>query len=260
MHISADTPLGFAILILIGAVASGINAVAGGGTLVSFPILTIPFGIVSKVANATNSVGLWPGSLSGALGFLNLFKQTAGQLKVLALPTLLGSALGAWFLIATRQKTFDEIIPFLILGATSILAFQPQIKKWAGARTTKLPTWVGILLQFLVSVYGGYFGAGMGIMMLATISLTVEGTVHELNSLKNWLAVIINITCTTLFFFQGLVLIHTAVALVIGALIGGYIAAKVSQKFDPNKLRWAIVAYGVVMTCVFIDEALRRAH
>lgn len=255
MQLKADEPLGFAVLVLVGAVASGINAVAGGGTLISFPILTIPFAIASKVANATNSVGLWPGSLSGAFGFLNLFKQTEKQLKLLALPTLFGSILGAVLLILTQQRTFDEIIPALILLATAILAFQPKVRKWVGSDHRKLPVWIGILLQFLVSVYGGYFGAGMGIMMLATMALTIDGTVHELNSLKNWLAVIINVACTTLFLIKGLVLLRPAIAIIIGALIGGYAAAKLSQRFNPDKLRWAIVAYGVIMTCVFIKQA-----
>ncbi len=260
MHFSADTPLGYALLILLGAVASGINAVAGGGTLISFPVLTIPFGIPSRMANATNSTGLWPGSLSGAFGFINLFKQTERQLKLLLVPTLLGSIVGALLLVSTRQKIFDAIIPVLILLATGILAFQPYIKKWAANQPKKLPMWVGILLQFLVAIYGGYFGAGMGIMMLATISLTVEGNVHELNSLKNWLAVVINIACTALFFFQRLILLLPASALVVGGLIGGYVGARTSQRFDPNKLRWAIVAYGVVMTGVFIHQAMTKAH
>jgi uncharacterized protein len=255
LQFRADDPLGFALLILVGAIASGINAIAGGGTLVSFPVLTIPYGIESKVANATNSVALWPGSLAGAFGFRNLFGQTARQLKILILPTLVGSVLGALLLISTRQRTFDEIVPVLILLATAILAFQPAIRKWIGTEHRKLPMWVGVALQFLVAVYGGYFGAGMGIMMLATMALTIDATVHELNSLKNWLAVAINVAATVLFIARGLVLPLTALALIIGALIGGYAAARVSQKFNPDKLRWAIVAYGVIMTGVFIKQA-----
>lgn len=255
MQLQADQPLGFLVLVLIGAIASAINAVAGGGTLVSFPILTLSFHIRSIEANATNSVGLWPGSLAGALGFRNLFKQTERQLKILILPTLLGSVLGATLLILTTERTFDVIIPGLILLATAVLAFQPKIRQWVGSEHGKLPIWFGILLQFLVSVYGGYFGAGMGIMMLATMALTIDANVHELNSLKNWLAVVINLSATTIFFWKGLVLPLTAVALVGGALIGGYFAAKISQRFNPDKLRWAIVAYGVIMTGVFVKEA-----
>ena len=255
MQLQADQPLGFAGLVLVGAIASGINAVAGGGTLISFPILTIPYGIPSIRANATNSVGLWPGSLAGALGFRNLFKQTEKQLKLLIAPTLLGSLLGAALLISTTQRTFDVIIPWLILLATIILALQPTIRKWVGSEHRRMPVWFGIVLQFLVSVYGGYFGAGMGIMMLATMSLTIDATVHELNSVKNWLAVVINLAATILFFMKGLVLPLPAMAIVVGALIGGYFSAKFSQRFNPDKLRWAIVAYGVIMTGVFIRGA-----
>ncbi len=255
MQLHADEPLGFLVLVLIGAIASGINSFAGGGTLVSFPVLTLSFRIPSIEANATNSVGLWPGSFAGALGFRNLFKQTERQLKLLILPTLLGSVLGAVLLITTKQRTFDIVIPFLILLATLILALQPSIRKWVGSEHRKMPVWFGVLLQFLVSVYGGYFGAGMGIMMLATMALTIDANVHELNSLKNWLAVVINLAATTVFFIKGLVWPFTAVALVGGALIGGYFAAKFSQRFNPDKLRWVIVAYGLLMTGVFVKEA-----
>ena len=258
MQLHADEPLGFVVLVLVGAIASGINAFAGGGTLVSFPILTLSFRLPSIKANATNSVGLWPGSLAGALGFRNLFKQTEKQLKLLFLPTLFGSILGAVLLISTTQRTFDVIIPWLILTATGVLAFQPSIRKWVGSEHRRMPVWFGVLLQFLVSVYGGYFGAGMGIMMLATMSLTIDANVHELNSLKNWLAVVINFAATVLFFVKGLVLPFTAVALVGGALIGGYFAAKFSQRFNPDKLRWVIVAYGLIMTAVFVREAFLK--
>lgn len=255
MLLKADDPIGFLLLVLVGAVASGINAVAGGGSLVSFPTLTIAYQIPSIPANATNSVGLWPGSLSGAVGFLNLFHRTAKQLKVLVGPTILGSAYGAWLLVSTKQRTFDLLVPWLILTATAILAFQPQIKKWAGTEHRKIGVLPAVLLQLLVSVYGGYFGAGMGIMMLATMALSIEGSVHDLNSIKNWLALVINVVCTAVFFTQGYVIWLPATALIVGALIGGYLAARVSQRFDPNKLRWAIVTYGVVMTAVFMKEA-----
>jgi uncharacterized protein len=248
------------LLVLVGAAAAGINSVAGGGSLISFPTLTIPYGIPSVIANATNSVGLWPGSLSGAVGFLNLYHQTAKQLKLLILPTLIGSIIGALLLVSTTQQTFDEIVPFLILAATVILAFQQKVKQWARTEHKKLPLWVGIVLQTLVAIYGGYFGAGMGIMMLATLTLTVEGSMHELNSIKNWLAVAINVACTVLFIANGLVSWLPAAALILGALIGGYATAKVSQRFDPERLRWAIVTYGVIMTLVFLREALLKSH
>lgn len=250
----AEDPVGFALLVLVGAAASGINAVAGGGSLISFPTLTFGYGIPSIPANATNSVGLWPGSLSGAVGFLNLFKQTARELKILIGPTIVGSYLGAQLLMHTKQRTFDAIVPFLILLATLILAFQPRIKRWAGAEHKRLPIWVGMLVQFAVAIYGGYFGAGMGIMMLASLALIIEGSVHVLNSIKNWLALVINVVCTFVFYVGGYVLWLPACALILGALIGGYVAARVSQKVDPNKLRLAIVGYGVVMTLWFVRE------
>src|SRR5687768_3902293 len=110
------------LLMLVGAIASGINSVAGGGSLISFPYLTLGLGIAAKPANATNAVGLWPGSLAGAYGFRELFHKTGHHMKTLAVPTLLGSICGALLLIYTREKVFSSLVPFLLLGATLLLA------------------------------------------------------------------------------------------------------------------------------------------
>jgi uncharacterized protein len=239
------------LLIIVGAVASAINSVAGGGSLLSFPYLTLGLGIPLKEANATNAVGLWPGSLSGAYGFINLLPKTRHHLKLLAVPTLIGSIAGAWLLIATRERLFAIAVPFLLLLATLLLAFQPQIKRWAlGYRKEISPT-AGVLLQLAVSLYGGYFGAGMGIMMLASFALYMEGTIHEINAVKTWLGVIINLVASIVFLTQGLILIWPAVFLTIGSLIGGFWAAKASQGIDPDKLRLAIAGYGFLATAYF---------
>ncbi len=260
------------LLFLTGATASGINAVAGGGSLISFPILTVRLfgiGFPELIANATNSVGLWPGSLGGGIGFRNLFDKAGRYLKTLMLPTILGSLTGAFLLLHTSNQTFKQIIPWLILLASVMLILQPKVKKMVG-RSSHLPVWVGWLLQYLVSTYGGYFGAGMGIMMLACFALYMEGNVHELNAVKNWLGLIVNFTCSGLFFFGkpsasdvatvshkmvGLVVVFPALALVCGAIVGGFTAAKVSQKFNPDKLRAVIGCYGFAMSAFFFNNA-----
>ena len=246
------TALQGAGLVLVGALASGINAVAGGGSLISFPYI-VGLGVAEKVANATNSVGLWPGSLTGGLGFLNRFGATKKYLPAMIPPTIVGSTLGAILLLNTPTKAFRQAIPFLILLAAVLLLLQPSVKRLVGKRA--LPAWTAPLLQLLVAFYGGFFGAGMGIMMLACFALTMEGDTHELNAVKNWLGLIINFTCSAVFIWKGLVLPLEGGLLVLGGLIGGYLAAHVSQRFDPDRLRGAIAVYGLGMAAFFLWRA-----
>ncbi|MCO5296366.1 MAG: sulfite exporter TauE/SafE family protein [Fimbriimonadaceae bacterium] len=254
---AAADPLSLLIFVVAGAAASAINSVAGGGSLVSFPVL-VAMGVPSLPANATNSVALWPGSLAGALGFRNLLPKTGHHLRTLAIPTFLGALVGALLLVNTGQKTFDLAVPVLILGATLLLAFQRRIKTWATRTSLHIPVAGGMAIQFFVAVYGGYFGAGMGIMMLAAFSLFVEGNIHELNAMKTWLGLFINFAASVLLLQQGLVVLVPALALTVGSIGGGYWAARVSQRVDSEKLRVWIAAYGFVMSAVFIWRALGR--
>jgi uncharacterized protein len=246
-----DDPVGLLVLVLVGALASGINSVAGGGSLLSFPTLTIGFGVPLKEANATNAVGLWPGSLSGALGFWNVLPKTRHYLKALALPTLIGSIGGAWLLIVTGRRVFESVVPWLLFVAALLLFLQPRIKAYALEHRKELSPAGAILLQLLVSVYGGYFGAGMGIMMLATFALFMEGNIHEINAVKTVLGVIINLVASIIFVAKGMVILAPAVALTIGSLIGGFAAARWSQRVDSEKLRVAIAIYGFAMAFYF---------
>jgi uncharacterized protein len=251
------SPAEAALLVGVGAVASGLNAVAGGGSLISFPTLTVVIGLSEKIANATNSVGLWPGSLAGGIGFKNLYSKTSRYLKTLFLPTLIGSIAGAFLLLYTSDEVFKKVIPGLILLASLLLMFQPRVKQFVLGHKTKLPEAYGWILQFFVAVYGGYFGAGMGIMMLAAFALYMDGNIHELNAVKNWLGLIINFSASVVFIAKGLVVLWPALWLVLGSLIGGFVAAKVSQRFEPDKLRIAIAIYGIAMAGYFVWRALQ---
>lgn len=246
------TPLQGAGLVGVGALASAINAVAGGGSLVSFPYI-VGLGIPDIPANATNSVGLWPGSLTGGLGFLRRFGATRKYLPAMIPPTVVGSVLGAVLLLNTSARSFRQAIPFLILLAAVLLLLQPRVKALVGKRA--LPAWAAPLLQLLVALYGGFFGAGMGIMMLACFALTMEGDLHELNAVKNWLSLVINFVCSAVFLWKGLVLPLEGGLLVAGGLVGGYLAARVSQRFDPSRLRTAIAVYGLGMALWFFYRA-----
>ncbi|MCW5937271.1 MAG: sulfite exporter TauE/SafE family protein [Fimbriimonadaceae bacterium] len=253
-----ESPLGLALLFLAGLAASAVNAIAGGGSLVSFPTL-VGLGMPALPANATNSVALWPGSLSGALGYANRFAETKRYLWLLLPPTVLGSAVGAWLLVTTSARSFQVLVPFLILIATLLLAFQPAIRRWAVERTEgRHPSSMGLLgglLQFAVSLYGGYFGAGMGIMMLAVIGLLADHDVHGMNALKNWLSVVINIAASTLFIVRGLVSWGPCLAVMAGSVLGGFFSARLSQRVPSETLRRLIVVYGVGMTAWFFWKA-----
>jgi uncharacterized membrane protein YfcA len=247
------TPAQGAILFLVGAVASGINAVAGGGSLISFPSL-IGMGLVPRIANATNSVGLFPGSLAGGLGFRNLLGKAGKHMTALLVPTALGSVVGAWLLLRTTDSTFKVVIPGLILLAAALLLLQPKVKQLMGHGKT-LPLWAGLILQFLVSVYGGYFGAGMGIMMLACFAFYMDGNVNELNAVKNWLSLLINFSCSVVFVLERMVDFIPALWIISGALVGGFVAARISQRFNPERLRIVIGIYGLAMTGYFAYQA-----
>jgi len=252
---SVATPGQAILLVCVGAAASGLNAVAGGGSLISFPTLTLAIGLPENIANATNAAGLWPGSIAGGIGFRNLLPKTAHYLKALFIPTLLGSICGAFLLLYTSNEIFMRVVPGLILLASILLLFQSKVKRFVLGHESKLPEAYGWVLQFLVATYGGYFGAGMGIMMLAAFALYMDGTIHELNAVKNWLGVIINFSASVVFFAKGFVVLWPAVCILLGALVGGFLAARVSQRFNPDKLRIAIAIYGFAMTAFFIYRA-----
>ncbi len=238
-------------LALCGAIAGAVNTVAGGGSLLSFPGLMWA-GLPSLQANATNSIALWPGSLAGAIGLMNKLRARKRTLAILLVPTFVGSLAGAWLLVRTGEELFRLLVPGLILLATVLLMLQKRIRAWVLGSGFRVNMLVSVVLQFLVSVYGGYFGAGMGILMLASLGLALEGDIHELNAFKNWLGLLINLVASIFLLGEGLVDLQAGGAMMLGAIVGGYLAGKYSQKVDPERLRFGIVIYGFVMTAWFV--------
>src|SRR5687767_14478151 len=165
-----------AIIVSAGVIAGAINSIAGGGTLISFPAL-VWLGRDPIIANATNTVAMWPGSLAGAIGFRRELSTVHRWLLLLVIPSLAGGAVGGWLMLRTPTSTFERLVPFLILGATLLLAIQDMVTRRLGiiARAHENPTtgWVVFVFafQFIVAMYGGYFGDGMGILMLAALGL-----------------------------------------------------------------------------------------
>ena len=246
--------LQFIGLILIGALANGINSVAGGGSLISFPYLMLVDRLSSGVANATNAVSLWPGSLSGLFGYRELIPKVSHYMKLLAVPTLIGAVVGSYLFVKTSTKVFDIVVPFLILLAAVLLLFQPAVKSFVLRGKHTLSPAVGVGLQILVAIYGGYFGAGMGIMMLAAFGLYMEGTIHELNAVKTFLGTFINLAASIVFVVQGLVRYDVAFPLILGSVVGGFLAAKWGQKVNPEVMRKSIAYFGLAMAGYYFSR------
>jgi uncharacterized protein len=236
------------VLLLAAFLAGAINSIAGGGTLLSFPAL-VWLGRDPILANATNSVALWPGSLAGVVGFRREVASARRWLLFLTIPSLLGGTAGAILLLNTSSTTFSNIVPFLILGATLLLAAQEMI-------TNKLQVvahghrWIAaaMLFQFLVGIYGGYFGAGMGILMLAALGLIGLTDLHQMNGLKNLMAICINGVAAIYFAFSGAVLWRDAGMMAGASIVGGFLGAKVARRLGRNFVRGLVVAIGLTMT------------
>jgi uncharacterized membrane protein YfcA len=189
-------------------------------------------------------VAIWPGSLAGAYGFRGELATVKRWLILLIVPSLLGGALGSWLLLRTPTPVFERLVPFLILGATILLAAQELITKRIHAR------WhAGVFFfQFLVGVYGGYFGAGMGILMLAALGLIGLTDMHQMNALKNVLAVAINGIAAIYFTVAGAVVWGDVVVMTLGSLLGGYLGARAARRLGRTFVRRAVVVIGVTMS------------
>ena len=245
------------VILIAGFVAGAINSIAGGGSLISFPAL-LWLGRDPILANAINTIAIWPGSLGGVVGFRRELKSIQRWLLLLVIPSLAGGIAGAVLLLRTPESLFVRLVPILIFGATVLLAGQELVTRRLGvlARAHENPTrgWVifVFLFQFAVAVYGGYFGAGMGILMLAALGLIGMTDLHQMNGLKNLLAICINIVAAAYFIFRGAVNWHDAILMSIGAIAGGYLGARAARRLGRKFVRYAVVAIGFTMTVALI--------
>jgi uncharacterized membrane protein YfcA len=236
------------------AFAAGlINSIAGGGTLVSFPAL-LWTGRDPVMANATSTVALWPASLAGVYGFRRDLKGGARLFLLFGAPSLVGGVLGAVLLLWTPPETFARLVPFLILFATLLLAVQePLSRRLRGEddepRTPSHAWWAGALVfQFCVGVYGGYFGAGIGILMLAALGLLGFTDIHRMNALKNLLAICINGIAAAYFIASGKVYWTDVLVMSFAAVAGGYSGARLAYRLGRRFVRLAVIVLGLVMS------------
>ncbi|MDX1933320.1 MAG: sulfite exporter TauE/SafE family protein [Capsulimonadales bacterium] len=250
------------LLVSASAVAGAINSVAGGGTLLTFPAL-LAAGHASTIANATSTTALWPGQVSSLFGYRKEIRHNVRAIVPLLVIGLAGGAVGAYLLTVTSPALFDRIVPFLILGATALFMAQEPISRWQKSRRPpetdgkpvspetpeKLHLTPGIVLFLLgISVYGGYFGAGIGILTLAALGLCGLTHIHQMNGIKNIFTLGINGIAIVLFITQGLVRWDTAGLMVVGSLVGGYAGAGIARRIGQKNVRRLVILIGIALS------------
>jgi uncharacterized membrane protein YfcA len=245
------------------AAAGLINAIAGGGTLITFPTL-IFFGTAEKVANATSTFALVVGTFSGVFGYRRQLQAVRGWLWRLLPPSLLGGWIGGWLLTHTSDQTFSRLVPFLILFATLLFLSQGVLRRLAGLKEmAAVPpnprvVWSAVAFQLAVAVYGGYFGAGIGILMLASLGLIGLSDIHQMNALKTVLGSLINLVATGVFIFAGIVNWPRAGVMTVGALMGYFVGSHFSQRIPQARVRLSITLIGFAIAAVtFYKEFIR---
>jgi len=238
-----------AIAIFAAGLAAGtINTIVGSGSLITFPTL-LAFGYAPVLANVSNTVGLVPGSLSGAIGYRRELDGQRGRVIRLGLAAAVGGLTGGLLLLVLPATTFQRIVPILILGSVVLIAIQPRLSRAMGDRRKAGAEHTGplVITLYLTGIYGGYFGAGQGVIMMALLGVFLPDDLQRLNGLKNVLAVLINGVAAVLFILLSPIAWPAAILLAIGAIIGGQVGAVVGRRLPSNVLRVAIIVVGTVV-------------
>jgi uncharacterized membrane protein YfcA len=249
-------PSGFEyVLAGLAAFAAGaVNALAGGGTLITFPTLTF-LGIPAIAANVTNTVALCPGYFGGTLAQINDLRGQKHRLWLVLPAGVIGGVLGAYLLLLTGEKLFTDLVPYLILLASGLLAIQDPVRAWLtrrvgdGHRDLEKLTWLPV---GLASIYGGYFGAGLGVMLLSALGLTLNDSLTRLNALKQGISFSVNVAAAIFFIFSGRVVWSVALVMAVGALIGGTLGGRLAGRVKPSTLRWLVVTIGVIISVIYL--------
>ncbi|HXG37101.1 MAG TPA: sulfite exporter TauE/SafE family protein [Dehalococcoidia bacterium] len=243
-------------LIAAAGSAGVVNAVAGGGSLISFPAL-LAAGYPAKTANVTNTVALWPGTVGGSFGYRAELMRQRSRLTALLLPSLAGSLIGSVVLLATPESAFDAIVPFLLIFACLIMAFQDQLAAFAFRHQLGSPDGIAVpfllkLFIFVLAIYGAYFGAGFSIIALAFLAILIRDDIQHLNALKGMLALLVNALAVVYFAFFGPVEWGPALLMAVAALIGGYLGAGLARRLSRRLLRFVVISYGTLVAVVLL--------
>ena len=242
--------------------AGAINSIAGGGTLLTFPALTWILGssaAAAVAANATSTVALFPGSIAAVWGYRREMAPVRQWIVPLMIPSILGSVVGTWLVVTQPERIFQDMVPWLILTASALFLLQPAITRWTGIgkphAQPNRTTLAGIVaFQALVALYGGYFGAGIGILMLSSLALMGLGDIHQMNALKSILASAINGTAVVMFIANGRVDWRYAVPMIVAGIAGGWAGASVSRRLDKNVVRWVVIAIGFGLSTYYFTR------
>lgn len=245
------------LFITLAALAAGfVNAIAGGGTLITFPVMTA-VGIPAVAANVTNTVALCPGFLGATFAQRSDLDNQRARMLTIIPAVIVGGIAGGVLLLHTEERTFRRMIPFLILAAGALLAVQERLRAWLVRRIGQH----GVLhesharaamLLGIAAVYGGYFGAGLGVIMLAVMGLVLDDTLTRLNALKVVMALVINLAAALFFVFSGRVIWSAAAVMAVGAIAGGALGGRFAARVAPTTLRRVIVALAVVVAVIYL--------
>lgn len=244
------------IFVCLAAAAAGfVNALAGGGTLISFPVLTA-VGIPAVVANVTNTVALVPGYLGATFAQLKDLRGQRARLIFYLPAAVIGGILGGILLLNTGERLFRELVPFLILLASLLLAVSDPLRAWVLKRTGTARSEagmaaMGVLPVTLAAVYGGYFGAGLSVIVLATLGLILTDNLTRLNALKQSISFSTNLAAAIFFVFSGQVIWPVALLMMSFALVGGALGGRLAGRIKPSVLRWVVVSIGVVVAVIY---------
>ncbi len=227
-------------------IGGAINSVAGGGSFLSFPALLF-VGVPPIVANATNNTAMWVGVIGSARGYRREIAEQRRLIAPLFAVSLVGATLGALLLLRTPSTLFEQMVPWLLLGAVVLFAFGPRIVAAERARAEHQASWVQLALQFVVAIYGGYFGAGMGYAMLALLAFFPLPSVHAANGIKNALAIAINGIAIVPFAIARVIWWPQAMLMAVAAMLGGYVGARLALRVSSTAMRAAVIVLGITM-------------
>ncbi|MCA2654384.1 sulfite exporter TauE/SafE family protein [Microcystis sp. M061S2] len=248
------TPIQYGFLAITAVAAGLINALAGGGSLITFPTL-MAVGIPPVMANVTNTVALCPGYLGATLAQKKDLHGQQKRIQLLLPSAVIGGIIGGILLLNSSDQVFDRLIPFLILLAAALLAFQDTLRSWLqrrqGDKKGNIPEIWAVLPIALASIYGGYFGAGLGVIELAILGLFLKDNLTRLNALKQLLSLVVNVAASWFFLFSNQVYWSAAIVVAIGSLIGGLLGGKLARIISPTYLRWTVVILSIITAIVY---------
>jgi uncharacterized protein len=235
-----------AVFFAVSLVAAAINSVAGGGTFLTFPVF-IMGGLTALQANVMSTIALWPGVLASAYGYRSEMAEDSRKYRPLLVIAMLGGVIGAVMLLHTPEVVFKQQVPWLLLSATLIFTFGKRIPVGKHRTSGAIP----YVLQLIIAIYGGYFGAGIGILTLAMLQMMGHTHIHKMNALKTLFTGAINVMTVVVFIFSDKVVWHLAPVMIFGALCGGYLGARMALKISPHYVRAMVSIIAFSMTAYF---------